>query len=289
MSFTSKKLSRIDPVLDFNWGLDAPAPEVQADTFSVRWTGRLRPQFSEDYTFFVTADDGIRLWVGGELLVDQWRDQAPTTYSATKALVGGRDYALRMDFYENGFGAVARLEWESPSQSIEVIPPERMLPPNQPPVVSVKAPVANSSVAQTSVINIEVDAIDTDGEVKVQFLVDNAMLGELLAPPFNWPWSNPSLGLHTIGVRAIDDTGATTSVNIPVTVVAVVNLSARLSGGGELIIEFAAQDGLRFRLRSSSDLETWGEGATTKSVNGRGEFRVNIDGDQRFFRVAQEP
>ena len=45
---------------------------MSADTFSVRWTGQVQPQFGETYTFHVTADDGVRLWVRGQLLIDRW-------------------------------------------------------------------------------------------------------------------------------------------------------------------------------------------------------------------------
>ena len=49
-----------------------------ADTFSVRWQGRVEPRFTEDYTFYVKADDGVRLWVNGELLVNISRSNTST-------------------------------------------------------------------------------------------------------------------------------------------------------------------------------------------------------------------
>ena len=59
------------PTINFNWGNGAPDPEHQADDFTVRWTGSVQPQFNETYTFYTTTDDGVRLWVNGQLLVDR--------------------------------------------------------------------------------------------------------------------------------------------------------------------------------------------------------------------------
>src|SRR5688572_15539530 len=59
--FTAPKLTRVDPTINFNWGTGSPDPTVGADTFSVRWTGRVSPRYSETYRFYTTSDDGVRL------------------------------------------------------------------------------------------------------------------------------------------------------------------------------------------------------------------------------------
>src|SRR4030095_440988 len=73
-----KVLQRVDPAVDFDWIDGSPDPAVFPDNFSVRWTGFVKPEFSEPYTFFITVDDGVRLWVGGQLVIDAWIDQPPT-------------------------------------------------------------------------------------------------------------------------------------------------------------------------------------------------------------------
>src|SRR5687768_8106765 len=55
--FTALKLTRVDPSINFAWGTGSPAPAVGADTFSVRWTGRVSPRYSETYRFYTTSDD----------------------------------------------------------------------------------------------------------------------------------------------------------------------------------------------------------------------------------------
>ena len=57
---TTPVLLRIDQAIDFNWGTSSPAAAIQPSTFSARWTGQIKPAYSETYTFTATADDGVR-------------------------------------------------------------------------------------------------------------------------------------------------------------------------------------------------------------------------------------
>lgn len=122
-NMTSLKVTRVDPMVSFDWGRGQPHPDIEADTFSVCWTGYVIPQHTEAYTFSVRTDDGVRLWVNNELLVDEWNDHGSTTYSGTTSgpLTAGQQYPIRMDFYENGGDAVAWLGWESTSQPRKAI------------------------------------------------------------------------------------------------------------------------------------------------------------------------
>lgn len=128
LDLTGTMITRIDPTIDFNWGVSAPDPRLDADNFSVRWTGQVEPEFSERYTFFARVDDGVRLWVDGVLIIDKWIDQSVTEHSGSIDLVGGRHYAIRMEYYESGGAAVAQLGWQSPRQAKQVIPQQRLYP-----------------------------------------------------------------------------------------------------------------------------------------------------------------
>ncbi len=122
MNFETLALSRTDPQINFNWGNNGPDPAVGNDNFSVRWTGEVEAVFTEKYTFYPRSDDGVRLWVDGELLVDSWIDRGPTEDQASIELVGGSTYSLVMEYYENGGGAVAELRWSSPRTPKAIIP-----------------------------------------------------------------------------------------------------------------------------------------------------------------------
>lgn len=104
-------LVRDDAVINFDWGTGSPAwNQVAADQFSVRWTRS--PNFTAGrYRFTVVADDGARLWVNGQLRIDQWHDSIAGTYVVDLDLPEGA-VPLKMEYYENVGGAVARLGWE---------------------------------------------------------------------------------------------------------------------------------------------------------------------------------
>ncbi len=127
-TFNTLLLTRSDASVNFNWGTGSPDPALPADGFSVRWTGRVTASFSETYTFTTNTDDGVRLWVNGELLVDKWADQSATEWSGTIALEAGKSYTLEMDYYDHSGSAVAQLLWSSPSTPKAVIPTARLLP-----------------------------------------------------------------------------------------------------------------------------------------------------------------
>ncbi|WP_164012620.1 PA14 domain-containing protein [Pyxidicoccus trucidator] len=122
----SLKLTRVDPSVDFSWGELAPVPEVGADHFAVRWTGKVKPRFTETYTFYTQSDDGVRLWVNGELVIGNWTLHGLTENVGTIALTADESYDVRMEFFDYGSVATAKLLWSSASQAKEVIPSSRL-------------------------------------------------------------------------------------------------------------------------------------------------------------------
>jgi hypothetical protein len=121
-NFTNLKLTRTDESVNFDWKRGSPAANIGADTFSVRWTGQVLAQYDETYTFSTTTDDGVRLWVNNQLVVNAFQDQAATEKSGTIRLEAGKKYDLKMEYYENGYDALAKLSWNSRSQAKQIIP-----------------------------------------------------------------------------------------------------------------------------------------------------------------------
>jgi hypothetical protein len=114
-------LSRIEPVIDHSWG----AAEVAGgllDLVSARWRGNLEVPFTEKFSLITTADDGVRLWFDGRLVIDNWVDQGATDRTFTVDLVAGQYYMIQMEYYENGGDAVARLSWQSDTLARQIIP-----------------------------------------------------------------------------------------------------------------------------------------------------------------------
>ena len=125
-SFSNLKLTRTDSNVDFEWNNNSPDSSIGSDTFSARWTGQIEPLFSETYNFHTTSDDGVRLWVDGQLIVDKFVDRRSTQDTATIDLVAGKKYDIRMEYYENSGKANANLAWSSNSQSFEIVPSSQL-------------------------------------------------------------------------------------------------------------------------------------------------------------------
>ena len=128
IDFTGTAQTRTDASVNFDWGTGAPVSGFGVDTFSVRWTGDVLPESSGTYRFYTTSDDGIRLWVGNQQIVNNWTDHGTTENSGTISLTGGQRYPVRLDYYENGGGAVAKLSWSSSSVQKQIIPQSRLFP-----------------------------------------------------------------------------------------------------------------------------------------------------------------
>jgi PKD repeat protein len=128
VNFTGASVTRVDPSVNFDWGKGSPATGIAPDTFSVRWTGDVQARFSETYTFIVRADDGIRLWVNGVLVIDNWTTRGRPENRGTIALQAGQKYPLVLEYFENTGQASVRLSWSSASQAQEVIPPSQLTP-----------------------------------------------------------------------------------------------------------------------------------------------------------------
>ena len=119
---------RVDRTVDFAWQGGSPAPDIEPYTYSVRWSGQIRPAHSEQYTFYTTSNDGVRLWVDGQPVIDNWTNHRATENEGEVILDGGRKYDIRLEYYQHLGTAVIKLEWSSPSLSRQVIPTDRLYP-----------------------------------------------------------------------------------------------------------------------------------------------------------------
>jgi len=121
--FTGTQITRIDPEINFDWGYGTPDITLGEDNFSIRWTGQIRADYSEKYTFYTRTDDGVRLWIGNRLLIDAWvASGMDNERSATITLRAGSKYNLKMEYYEGTGAAGAQLRWSSPSVPKQIVP-----------------------------------------------------------------------------------------------------------------------------------------------------------------------
>lgn len=120
--------ARVDSVVHFEWGENAPSSQMPADMFGVRWLGYIEPAFSELRYFHVDSDDGFRLWVDGQIVVEDWRTKGGGEVTGAIFLEKGRRYPIQLDYFEYGGGAAVKLSWSSLSVPKTVIPKERLFP-----------------------------------------------------------------------------------------------------------------------------------------------------------------
>ncbi|MEI8407285.1 MULTISPECIES: PA14 domain-containing protein [unclassified Kribbella] len=120
-------LTRVDSTVNFDWGMGTPSAAVPVDNFSVRWTGQVDVPAAATYSFITTTDDGVRLWVDGQLLIDAWTDHSKRDDVGSIALSAGK-HDIRLEYYENGYDAIAQLAWSSPNLARQVIPAARLTP-----------------------------------------------------------------------------------------------------------------------------------------------------------------
>jgi len=113
---------RYDAAVDYDWGEAAPFLGMNSDRFSVRWLGTLTPQFTEHYTFHTVSDDGVRLYINTNLVIDAWKEEFMNLASIPMVLYAGQRYDFRMEFFDNTARAIAKLYWSSPSTPRTIIP-----------------------------------------------------------------------------------------------------------------------------------------------------------------------
>ena len=129
---TGYVLSRTDATVQFGWGSGSPDPSIGSDTFSVRWSGWVKPDYTQTYSFYTNTDDGARLWVNGQQLVNKWVNQGTTEWSGTIPLSAGQLYPIVFEYFENAGGATAELRWSSPSRPKQIIPQGKLYPGSLP-------------------------------------------------------------------------------------------------------------------------------------------------------------
>ncbi len=129
-SFGTLKTTRTDATVNFDWGTAIPGGTAitNADTFSVAWTGQIEPEFSELYTFHVTADDGARLWVNDQMVVCRTFAAVSPEVRGQMNLQAGQKVNIRLEYIEQTGSAEVKLEWSCASRAREVIPTSRLFP-----------------------------------------------------------------------------------------------------------------------------------------------------------------
>ncbi|MFM7582042.1 MAG: PA14 domain-containing protein, partial [Caldilinea sp.] len=186
-------LTRIDAAINFSWGVGSPAPEIAADNFAARWTRTLEVTEPGRYRFTLNSDDGSRLFIDDQLLINAWYDHGVSrTFSATLELAAG-SHDVRVEYYERRGAATVRLGWAEASAE-----------------ASAAAPLRRPSPAT--------DQIVRSGQWRGEYYQNRSLLGapvlvrEEPQVDFDWGMGSPAAGL--VGADAFS-VRWTNTVNFP--------------------------------------------------------------------------
>jgi hypothetical protein len=161
--------TRLDPEVNFNWVPDPNVPIIGTGSFSVRWTGWLKPELSDNYTLCATSDDGSRVWLDGVLLVDNWGEHPAKEVCAGVPvnLLANTKYSIRVEYFEAYGQSSAKLLWKHAAAPLgEIVPSKVLLPPgNASATLDVTPPYAQFTVSA-------VPAGCFDGELRAAWTVD---------------------------------------------------------------------------------------------------------------------
>lgn len=131
-------ISRVDPEINFNWVRNSPGKSIKEDEFTAVWTGYLSPELSSEYRFEAQADDGIRVWINDELLINQWKNapkgangfvmgnEGAASTIGTITLQAGKRYKLRVEYFEKIQNARAELFWSAEGLDKQILPSKNL-------------------------------------------------------------------------------------------------------------------------------------------------------------------
>ena len=228
-------LVRTDAVVNFDWSTTGPDASIGQTNFTARWIGAVQPQYGETYTFTVIANDGVRLWVNGQLLVNDWTvHSTAATNSGSITLSAQQLYNIRMDYFQQNGSATAQLLWSSPSTSQSIVPQTQLYPfTNPPPTVVMAGPTDGSVYSGTASVTLAANADAPYNPItQVAFYANGNLVGTLSnsanAPLYTLTATGLTTGSYALTAVATDGSGLN-STSAPVNIV--VNVGSGLPYG----------------------------------------------------------
>ncbi len=123
------RFHRVDSIIDFQWGFGSPDEDlIEGDEFHVLWSGELEALFTGWHDLYISSDDGSRLYIDDELLIDNWNYQAEQELSARVWLEAGMRYKIRLEYFEGGGLAAMRFSWRSDLLPKSIVPSTQLYP-----------------------------------------------------------------------------------------------------------------------------------------------------------------
>ncbi len=121
--------TEIDHQVDFNWNGNSPINLVGGSNWAGEWTGQIQAESTGTYTLATNSDDGVRVYINGNLVIDNYGYHAPTLDYGTVNFVAGQKYTIDIKFFQGGGGSVLQLFWSAPGLPSQIVPQSQLYTP----------------------------------------------------------------------------------------------------------------------------------------------------------------
>jgi hypothetical protein len=285
----------VDPTVNFNWGYGSPDPSISTDYFTVRWVGQVQALGTDNYTFQTMTDDGVRLWVNDQLLIDSWVPQGVNTpHANTIALTGVNKYDIVMEYFEATQVAVAELYWSntttvgySPVPQSQLYPAASVLP-----AIALTTPANGASYNAPATIPLAASVTTNNNAIQYVAFYNNAtnLIGSVATPPYQYSWSGVPAGSYNVSAAVVYNTNWTVvSATNNVTVRSL--SAATISGISGTSLNYSGGVGSQFVLLTtnniSAPLANWTRLATNTAASG--SFTIPVgSAASAFYRIKSE-
>jgi hypothetical protein len=225
--YTPATMTRTDAVVNFDWSTSAPDSLIGQTNFVARWSGSFQPQYDGTYELSVVTAGGVRLWVNGNLIINDWTSQSPSvTKRGSIKLKAQQLYNIQLDYFQENVGGPLQLLWKGPFAEAVIIPRAQLYPfTNPPPAITMVNPANDSSYVASASVTVGVEAKTSHNSIStVSFFANGKSLGSLnssmYAPVYALTTTGLNKGSYTLTAIATDGSGLSSTsapVNISVT------------------------------------------------------------------------
>ena len=162
---------RVDENLNFNWGTGSPMEGIPENDFSVRWTGSLEVTTADEYVFSVSIDDGIRMYIDGEVIFDSW-DDSDTTRISSPIFLGAGKHNIKVEYYEASSGSRIILSWKNSTSDYVVIPKENFYYNDSDTIPTITLQPQNKGVPSGRRTTLSTDTAESSVYFQWQYSID---------------------------------------------------------------------------------------------------------------------
>ncbi|HEY0712762.1 MAG TPA: PA14 domain-containing protein [Polyangia bacterium] len=120
-ALTGRSVTRVDRNIDFTFD-SAPIATIPGDMFSIRWTGKVVAPSTGVYNFSTLGDDGVRLWINDQLVINDWRIHSPEEWGGQTSMTAGTPVSFKLEYFDSTGSGVVRLFWAGPGVAKQIVP-----------------------------------------------------------------------------------------------------------------------------------------------------------------------